>query len=295
MFTRTGWKTAAALITGALALFAASPRPALAAPPSAEAQKAMDKLGWKLSCQAYTFRALTLFETIDTVQKLGIRYIEMYPGQRLSAEHGDVPFDHNLPPDLIAAVTRKLKSAGVTPMCYGVVGINGDEAHARRVFQFAKDMKIETIVTEPPETQLPMLDRLAREYKVRVALHNHPKPSHYWNPETVLKAVDGLSSRVGACADTGHWYRSGLVPVEALRSLKGRIVSLHFKDLNPEKQDVPWGTGVCNVPAMLVELKAQGVRPVFSIEYESTTGQELYDNVDKCVNYFHNAAIRLAR
>ena len=39
-----------------------------------------EKLGWRLGVQAYTFRELTFFETVDKVHELGLKYIEMYPG-----------------------------------------------------------------------------------------------------------------------------------------------------------------------------------------------------------------------
>ena len=67
-----------------------------------------------------------------------------------------------------------------------------------------------------------------------------------------MKVCKDRSKRIGACADTGHWLRSGLNPLECLKKLEGRIISLHFKDLNekgPSAHDVPWETGVCNVTA----------------------------------------------
>lgn len=293
MFLRAGAIRSAPLFLSTLILLAAS-LPAGAAPASKEARKSMDKLGWRLSCQAYTFRAKTLYDTIETVKKLGIRYLEMYPGQELSRDHPGVHFDHNLPPALVKEVSDRLKGAGITPVCYGVVGLSADEAEARRVFEFARALNLYAIVSEPPEDAMPMLDRLCGEYKINLAIHNHPQPSHYWNPATVLKVTNGLSPRVGACADTGHWYRSGITPVDGLKMLQGRIISLHLKDLSPQKTDVPWGTGVCDMEDILAELKRQGVKAVFSIEYESTTGDELYANVEKCVDYFHTATARLA-
>jgi sugar phosphate isomerase/epimerase len=254
----------------------------------------MQKLGWKLACQAYTFREMTLFETIDTLANLGIRYIELFPGQRYSKEN-PVPFTHSASPELINGLLQKLKSAKVTPVCYGVVGMGNDEGSARAVFDFAKKLNLETITLEAPEEAIPMLDRLAQEYKINIAIHNHPRPSHYWNPDTVLKVCEGRSKRVGACADVGHWYRSGLNPVESLRKLRGRIISLHFKDLNENKQDVPWGTGVCDAKGMLTELKRQGFKGVFSIEYESGSGAELVSNVAKCVEFFSKTAAELAK
>jgi sugar phosphate isomerase/epimerase len=254
---------------------------------------ALSKLGWQLSCQAYTFREMSLFETIDVLNALGIRYIELFPGQRFSPTN-PAGFSHDSSPEMVNELMAKLKSANVKPVAYGVVGLGNDEAAARKVFDFAKKLGITTITSEPPEDAMPMLDKLCQEYKINIAIHNHPRPSHYWSPDTVLKAVAGTSKRIGACADTGHWYRSNLVPLDCIKELKGRIVSLHFKDLNSNKEDVPWGTGVCNTNGMLNELKAQGFKGPFSIEYERTSGAELISNVAKCCAYFSEAATKLA-
>lgn len=267
------------------------------APKPAIDQKALDKLGWKLGSQAYTFRKLSLLETVDTLAGLGLRYIEIYPGQRFSPDKADVRFDHNAPAELIEQFQAKCKSAGIAPVCYGVVGLPNDEAECRKVFDFAKKLGIETVVTEPPADAMELIDKLANEYQINVAIHNHPKPSRFWDPQTVLQACEGRSKRIGACTDTGHWYRSGLVPVDSLKKLQGRIVSLHLKDIdeiNQQKVDVPWGTGKCDIPAILAEIKRQGIQPVFSIEYETGEGAELVANVAKCIEFFSQQATMLA-
>ncbi|MBM3493886.1 MAG: sugar phosphate isomerase/epimerase [Armatimonadetes bacterium] len=251
------------------------------------------RLGWQLACQAWTFRELTVFDTLDMLQKLGIRYVEFFPGQRVSKEK-QVGFDHGASPELIAEVKTKMAATGVQAVAYGVVGFGSDEASARKVFEFAKTMGMKSISTEPGEAAMPLLDKLAQEYKIGVGIHNHPKPSHYWSPETVLKVVDGKSTLVGACADTGHWYRSGITPVDGLKQLKGRIVSLHFKDLDADKGDVPFGTGVGDAEGQLRELAAQGFKGAFSIEYERTSGAELVENVRKCVQWFRETARKIA-
>lgn len=286
--------TALAAVGIAATAIAATPRlPAGVAKPRLN-NAAMDKLGWKLSCQAYTFRDMTLFETIDTLQALGIRYIEIYPGQNLSPDDR-TPFDHNATPEQISRFQAKLKAAHVTVVNYGVVDLENNEAEARKVFDFAKRLHLQTIVSEPPQEALPMLDRLCKEYGVNVAFHNHPTPSRYAVPETVLAACEGRSNRMGSCADIGHWYRTGRVPLACLSELKGRIISLHFKDLDTEKEDVPWGTGVLQASAMLDELHRQGFKGVFSIEYESTTGATLISNVAKCCQFFSDQAVRLSK
>src|ERR1700688_1373328 len=44
---------------------------------------ASEKLGLKLSLQCWTFNKLSFFETVDRAAGLGIKYLEIYPGQKL--------------------------------------------------------------------------------------------------------------------------------------------------------------------------------------------------------------------
>ncbi len=157
-----------------------------------------------------------------------------------------------------------------TLVAFGVVSPNGEEDW-KQMFEFAKAMGIQIITSEPRLADLDALSRLADEYKIKVAFHDHPKPSHYWHPDSVLVNIKGRSQYLGACADIGHWVRSGLDPVECLQKLNGHVFSLHIKDLHeksPKGHDVPWGTGVCNIPGVLAELKKQNFKGVFSAEYE---------------------------
>ena len=266
--------------------FAAKPQGA----PSAE------KLGWRLGCQAYSFNRFSFFEAVDKNASLGLKYLEMYPGQRLSPEHPDIRVGHDMPADARQAVKQKLAQAHTRLVCYGVVGLSNDEKASRKVFDFAKEMGIEVIVSEPPEDAFDTIERLCEEYGISVALHNHPKPSRYWNPDTVLAACKGRSKRIGACADTGHWMRSDIKPLDAIRKLQGRIISFHFKDLNTfgrQAHDVPWGTGKAGVREILQEVHRQGLRAPFSIEYEYNWENSLPE-IAQCVAYFEKVAAEVA-
>ncbi len=250
--------------------------------------------GWRLGIQAWTFNRFTLYEAIDKTASLGLDWIEAYPhGQKLSKDKPNVTFGHEMPVEIREEVKQKLADAGVKLINYGVVSLPNDEAECRKVFEFAKEMSIETLVSEPPAEAFEMLDKLCREYKISVAIHNHPKPSGYWNPDTVLGVCKGRSKWIGACADTGHWMRSGINPLEALKNLEGRIVSLHFKDINEfgkrKAHDVVWGKGVGDVKAMLAELHRQNFKGVFSIEYEHNWENSLPE-IRQCVQYFDKVA-----
>jgi len=254
---------------------------------------------WRLGMQAYSFNRFTFFEAVDKNRALEMKYIEAYPGQKLNPEFGDAKFDHNMSAEMRQLAKCKLQEAGIKLVNYGVVGLPNNEAQCRKVFDFAKEMGIETIVSEPPEDAFDLIERLCEEYKINVAIHNHPKPSHYWNPDTVLKVVKGRSHRIGACADTGHWTRSGVDPLEAVKKLLAadRIVSFHFKDLNEfgnrSAHDVPWGTGVSQARAILAELDRKGFKGSFSIEYEHNWLNSMPE-ISKCVAFFRKTAADLS-
>jgi sugar phosphate isomerase/epimerase len=275
----------AGLLAASHGVYAEEPTPGA---PNAE------KIGWRLGCQAYSFNRFTFFEAVDKTASLGLKYIEAYPGQRLSKENS-AAMGESLSAGDRKTVQKKLADSGVTLVNFGVCGLPSEESGSRKVFDFAKEMGIETIVSEPSEDAMEMLDKLCGEYEINVAIHNHPKPSHYWNPDTVLKAVEGRSKRLGACTDTGHWVRSELSPLECLKKMKGRIISFHFKDLNElaaSAHDVPWGTGASDVRAMLAEIHRQGVKAVFSIEYEYHWENSVPE-IAQCVAFFDKFAADL--
>ena len=256
-----------------------------------------EKLGWRLGCQAYTFKEYTFAEAIEKIASLGLHYVEMYPGQTLTSEKSDIKTNESMQSRVQKRLKRGLREAGVKLACYGVCGLSKDEAASRKTFEFAKEMGIETIVSEPPDDAFDTIEKLCEEYSINVALHNHPKPSRYWDPEVVLKACEGRSKRIGACADTGHWMRSELNPIECIKKLQGRIISFHFKDLNrygkEGAHDVPWGTGKADVEGILAEVHRQKFKGVFSIEYEHNWKTSLPE-IAESVKYFDKVAAALA-
>lgn len=259
---------------------------------------AIDKAGLRLGVQAYTFRAMSTFEVIDLLKELGIKYIELYPGQRFSKELPSVKTDHNLSAEHTEMLIRKLKDSGITAVNYGVVGLSKNESESRKVFDWARKMGLETIVSEPaPEKEtFDTVEKLCEEYQINVALHDHPYPTPYWYPQRILEVTKGRATkRIGSCADTGHWYRSGFIVTECLKKLEGKVISLHLKDLDEQKRDIPWGQGQVNAKAVMAEVMRQkpAHKPVFSVEYESSHGTELIANVAKCAENFSRYAEEL--
>ncbi len=226
-----------------------------------------------ISVQCWTFRKFTFFETLQKVKELGLSHLQPYPGQLLSRDMPEVKFDHNLSDDLIKKVKSKLKEHAISLVSYGVVGFDNNQESMRKVFDFARKMGIRTIVTEPKFDDYSLIEQMVKEYNISIAIHNHPEPSKYARPETVLDHVKGLDARVGSCADTGHWMRAGLKPVEALRLLKGRILDVHLKDRNKfgteGAYDVPFGEGMANIKNILAELTLQNFGGYLAVEHEN--------------------------
>ena len=225
-----------------------------------------------VAVQCWTFRKFTFFETIDKVKSLGITFLQAYEDQTLSSEFSGIRFDHNLDQDKIELVQRKLREAGLSIISYGKVDFDNDVKSMQKVFDFAKKMGIKTIVTEPDYDDFSLLEEMVKKYDIKIAIHNHPAPSKYSHPKAVLESVQGLDERIGACADTGHWVRSGVDPLEALRMLEGRILDVHIKDVEEfgsrEASDVIFGQGVARVRDVLAELTLQGYQGYLSIEHE---------------------------
>lgn len=245
---------------------------------------------WKLGVQSYTFHKFTFQEAVDKTRELGLDYIEVYYGQPLG-EGMDGTMDFRMDKQTRKTVQTYAESRGVRIIASGVI-ICKNEQEWNQLFEFADAMGIEIITCEPEYEHLKYVDKLAKHYKIDVAIHNHPKPSNYWKPELFLEATKGLSNRIGVCADVGHWARMGLDPVKCLKKVKGKIKSLHFKDIQEEteeegeRHDVIWGTGALDLEGILAELKRQKFDGFFSIEYEHNWLKSVPD-IKKSIQYFN--------
>lgn len=244
-----------------------------------------------LGCQAYTFNRFTVFEAIEKTAAAGGRVIEFYPGQKLSSD-SDVKWDHNASAEMIEKVQTKLAQHKVLAANYGVVRLPNDETECRKVFEFAKKLRLYAVTSEPEPAAFDVIEKMVKEYDIAMAIHNHPKrpndPNYkYWDPEYIMSLVKNRDSRMGACADTGHFARSGLRVVDVLKTLEGRIISSHLKDIRPaglRGADVPYGTGESDVTAILDEMKRQKIRGNISVEYESNMQNNVGD-VGQCIGF----------
>ncbi len=278
----------AGLSLAGLVCFAASTRAAVNIPDDHKIS------GFAAGCQAWTWNHFTVFDAIEKTAKAGGKTIEFYPGQPLNSEHRDIKWDHHVSDEVIDQVKEQLKKYNIIAVNYGVVGLPNDEAECRKVFEFAKKLGLIGVTSEPDPKAMNIIEKLVKEYDIRMGIHDHPKrdndPNYrFWDPNYVLSLVKDRDKRMGSCADTGHWVRSGIKPVDALKILEGRIMSSHLKDLNafaPGAHDVPYGQGVSDIKGILDELKRQGFDGNISIEYEYQQENPL-PNVTKCIEFLN--------
>ncbi len=252
---------------------------------------AQEKLGWRFGVTMWGLHQFTLFEGIDKTRELGLSYIGGLSFQKVSKE---IPknCDASLSDEELTQIRLKMDAGHVRMPTFFYAQIPGDEDGCRKVFEFGRKLGIETFISEPPPESLDMIERFCDQYDIKLAIHNHgPDQSPvYWQPEGVLKVCQGRSKRIGACPDTGYWIRSGVDPIEGIRKLGDRLITIQPHDLNelsPEGHDVPWGTGKAEFEKMLQEIRRLGIKPtLIGLEYS----YDFLDNMPEmaqCVEFIN--------
>ncbi len=262
-----------AVVAGAIAcgsaplcnfLNAAGPSPAIAS-----------KL--KLGLQLYSLRKFSVDDALKYAKELGFEQVEFYSDM----------FPLNSSDEKIAEIVGKVKALGLTISAHGVNGFGKDAAANRRVFEFAKKVGLKTITAGPTPESMDNLNDLVKEFDIRIAIHNHGPKDRFNKVADLLKAIEGRDERIGACADLGHYIRSGEKPVEVIRLLKGRLYGVHLKDfatMEDKAKGVLLGQGHLQCDAVfdaMIQAKfpADGA---LSLEYEENEANPIED-IRKCV------------
>ena len=249
-------------------------------------QPAVTEAGFAIAVQCWSFKEFTLFQAIEMAAAAGMGGVEVFKGQLLSGDHGDVKFGPDLSDEKVQAVIDHLKKNNLAAVNFGVTDISKDEAEARKTFELAKKLNLYGVTTESLGS-IDTLEKLAKEYDIKVCFHNHPKPTALWNPETIWKALEGRHENLGYCADLGHWASSGLDPLEVIKKVAPRVRSFHMKDresIEAPSRDRPFGTGVIDNVAILDEVRKHGFAGNVTIEYEYNWKTNLPE-VAQCVGY----------
>jgi len=220
---------------------------------------------FRMGMQSYSLRGYNVDEALARTQQLGLTWWEGF----------DAHFPITDDPKILAGYKEKLRAHGIRMVTYGVVDFGNNEADARRKFEFARAMEIDTLSASPSPDSFPLLNLLTKEYKINIGIHNHgPGDALYDTIPKVWAALQGQNPRIGACVDTGHYLRSDQDPVAAVRKFGRRVYGVHLKDVktgpNGEKQFTEIGKGTLDTVGLLRALKAShySSRGIVSLEYE---------------------------
>lgn len=221
----------------------------------------------QLGIQTWTLRNMDFDQVVAFAQKHGIKNLQII------AKHMD-------PMASVEETRRKkavLDGAGLRVYTFGVAGTTLNKEENRKLFEFAKQVGIQLIVVEPPDFAiLKNLEELAKEYDIKVAIHNHGIRSLYGNPLVVRTLLKHLDPRIGVCMDAGWITSTGMDPTKVFKEYEGRVFDIHLKDKKVEKTqgddvsfDTHIGEGQGKLENLLSELKKTNWPGVLAIETDS--------------------------
>ncbi len=225
--------------------------------------------GLKVGVASYTLRKLPLDAAIQAIQRVGLQYVsikDFHLSLKSTAEER-------------RAVAQKFKAAGITPLSCGNITMQNDEANVRAAFEYARDIGLPTIVCSPHPDSMPILDRMVKEFDIRLAIHNHgPEDKKFPSPYDVWKAVEPYDARIGLCIDVGHTARANVDPAEAILKCRARLYDLHLKDISdigPKNIAREVGRGVLDIKLVLHALLEIKYSNLVAFEYEKDENDPL--------------------
>jgi inosose dehydratase len=216
--------------------------------------------GLKMGVASYSLRNFKLDQALAMTKELGVKYICLK----------DMHLPMNSTKEQRQDARKKCEAAGLTLMSCGVVDMPNKEAQVRNAFEYARDAGMPTIVCSPAPDALDLVEKLVKEFDIRIAIHNHgPGDKKFPSPFGALLAVQERDPRMGICIDVGHTTRQGEDPVAAIHRCSKRLYDFHMKDVSGATGDakpVVIGKGVINIRAVL--------RAMLDVKYAGLVGME---------------------
>ena len=217
----------------------------------------------KLGIASYSLREFPLDKALEMAKTLRTPYINF------KSMH--VPYDKT--PEELAALRKRIEDEGFKIVGGGTITFNEDtDAGVEKYFAYAKAAGMPTIVCTMPVATLPRVEKFAKQYDIKIAIHNHGTEDKIFpSPYDVLKHVKSMDPRMGLCMDIGHTVRTGTDPVKAVLDVGPRLHDMHAKDLaDLTKRDSQVAVGEGKIPIASVFRALQTIKyPGYvNLEYE---------------------------
>jgi sugar phosphate isomerase/epimerase len=218
---------------------------------------------FKIGVASYSLRQFPREKMIEMVKGLGVKYVTLK----------DVHLARTDTPEQTRAARQQITDAGLAIMGGGTLTWKvNDEAAIRKDFEYAKNGGFPLMVCSPAPETLDTLEKLVKEYDIKVAIHNHgPEDPWYPAPADALAKLQGRDPRMGICMDIGHAVRASADIVQSVSLAGPKLLDLHVKDLaDPKSKDsqVAVGRGVLDIPGLFRALAAARFVGHVSLEYE---------------------------
>jgi sugar phosphate isomerase/epimerase len=218
----------------------------------------------RLGLASYTFREFTRAQLIQYMEQLEVTDLNAKDAK----DH--LPED----PAAEAQAVADYQAPGIRLHAAGAIYFQpATEDGIRAKFEYLKRAGIGVMVAGDPTPQmLPLVEKLAREYDIRVAIHNHGPEDKLWpSPLDVLKDIQGMDPRIGCCIDVGHTVRAGTDVVKSIHAVGPRLFNMHMKDLknfHDKASQVAVGDGKMPIRAIFEALAAIRYPGFVDLEYE---------------------------
>lgn len=238
-------------------------------------------LGLKVGVATYTLRELPIDKAIQGVTRVGLKYVSI----KNVKNHIDV--SHSSEERKLRA--KMFRDAGITPLSVGNVSMRTGEADIRNAFEYAKDIGVPVIVCAPSLEAIPFLDKMVKEFDIKLAIHNHgPEDKGFFpSPYDVMRAVEKNDPRIGLCIDVGHTARAGVDPAESIIKCKDRLYDLHMKDisaLGDRNTPIEGGRGILDSKSILAAILKINYQGLVGFEYEKD-GKDPVPGLAESVGY----------
>jgi sugar phosphate isomerase/epimerase len=213
---------------------------------------------------SYTFRNFSRAQLIGFLKELNIDQLN----PKDAKDH--LPQD----PAAEAQAVADYQAAGIHLHAAGAIYFQqATEEDVRSRFEYLQRAGIPVMVAGDPTPQtLPLVEKYAKQYDIKVAIHNHGPEDKLWpSPLDILKDIQGMDARIGCCIDVGHTVRAGTDVVEAVHAVGPRLFNMHMKDLtdfHDKGSQVAVGDGKMPVREIFAALAAIRYPGYVDLEYE---------------------------
>ncbi|MEO5739361.1 MAG: ThuA domain-containing protein [Vicinamibacterales bacterium] len=227
-------------------------------------------LGWQVGVSLGSFPRDSFLEAARKAEALDLAVVAGDSTQKVSIQ---IPknLDYRLAPGEMDAVRNRMTTLSLRMPVYFTAEISVDEPIARKQFEFAKSLGVETVVVARTPRVFPVIERLADEFGVNVALSGSLK--------TVLDALQGRGPRIGAYADLGTWMREGVAPLDGVAQLKERLLVLKLGDRSAVGKSAP----------LLAEIYRRELKPSLMI-VDADGGSDVVEGLSRALEAFERAA-----